>query len=1487
MTKVNIGLDIGTGNTGYAVTDESYNIVSVKGKKALGVLGYEEAKTAEARRTKRTARRRLERRKFRITLLQEIFNDEIMKKDNNFIRRLNENDLHLEDKEIKDKYSLFNDQKYNDKKYYKQFPTIYHLRKFLMDEGTDDIRLIYLAVHHIIKYRGHFLVDGEFNECKDSLQYFEELNSFLEYRKEEVVDMDMEEAKINVISTLDLSNLNDLYDLISGKGEITKKLSEELQEKSSSSGKHYKKIIISKKDKKQKAYELLNAKTPSQRSVVNIIFGDKVNISSLFGNDAYSKDEVKGFYMSDDFDSVEDLSLIKDNQYDYSIILVLKKLYDWYILTDLLKGEENLSQAMINIYEAHKNDLNMLKFVIKTFAPDEYNNVFGEPAKDCYNYSAYIGGGRMGSEKIGSNGRLGKTATYEEFKKYLKGILEKIKDEQAEPLVQEILSSLDNGEFLPKIVSKNNSAIPYQINELELKKILDKAVYDGNFDFLNCQSDGMTNYQKIVSLLTFRIPYYVGPVKHYKDGEDASKNAWAIRKEEGRVTPWTFHSRIDSEKCNEVFIKRMTNKCTYLKKANTLPKNSIIFSKFAALNELNKLKINGEEIPVELKKEIFDNVYMSRKPTIKNIASYVKTTNYYDEEIKITGYDTEIKGNMNSYLAYKKVLGEKVDNHPNMIERMIFLSTIHTDSKMIESSITKEFGKYLTTEEIGKLKSFKFSGWGSLSQEFLAGSTIQGGLKLMDNLGEYWDTVDIMYETNQNLQQILNNELYNFAEALEKYNQENDIILSEKISYEDVENMYCSPSVKKTVWQAFGLVKDILKQTKATPSKIFIEVTRTNTDKQKKKRTKTRKEKIQDSYNEARKVVAEYTKKNRKGSSDWDKAQLENLVESLPMYEKELQSKSDSELNSEKLYLYFMQRGKCMYTGNDISIDELFTGNNYDVDHIIPRAHVKDDSLDNKVLVSQKINKDKTNEYPIPKDFRQVGLWKTLHSAKLISDEKYARLVRTSDITAEEQDKFINRQLVETNQTATCLRELLEHYFAVNYQNKVEKVEIVLSRANNVSMFRKLYGLTKSRDVNDFHHAFDAYYNIVVGDILNKEYNHNWKKFYARKNIDFAGSKDKSYNFETTIKIAMASNSKALLNHVITQTDTEDVQITKKLETGKGELYGATLFKADSSKDTKLYPQQSSKIVDGKETNPKSDVAKYGGYKTSGTAYFVVVDSIGKKGEQKRTIESISIFHDKMLQLGKTSYKEIFEERGLKNAKVAKIDYLKSGVLKAGSLLDFGNYKLRLAGATGNQLSFHNANQLLVNNETNDYIKEISMVIEKANKKCRFISDINEKQKSLNDFVIEYNQQGLERTQQKNQTSKIVLLTENDNIKIYDLFIEKLSKHPYKDIPTYDSLLCILTNARNNFLSMKIYEQICTLMNLIVAFQCNAQKVDASKLWYEVNENDKIIIKKGGTKQCAIIKNKDITNERVSFISQSKSGLKCNIIDLKQNFGKD
>ena len=164
MKKYNIGLDIGTNSVGWAVVESEKQKVLRKGNKKLwGVRLFEEAVSASSRRNFRSTRRRYDRRRYRIKLLKEEFQNEINKVDPIFYQIMKESFYNKNDK-VNKTIELNKEEKDFFNFYQKNYPTIYHLRNDLINEDKKfDIRLVYLAIHHIIKYRGSFLVQGEFN----------------------------------------------------------------------------------------------------------------------------------------------------------------------------------------------------------------------------------------------------------------------------------------------------------------------------------------------------------------------------------------------------------------------------------------------------------------------------------------------------------------------------------------------------------------------------------------------------------------------------------------------------------------------------------------------------------------------------------------------------------------------------------------------------------------------------------------------------------------------------------------------------------------------------------------------------------------------------------------------------------------------------------------------------------------------------------------------------------------------------------------------------------------------------------------------------------------------------------------------------------------------------------------------------------------------------------------------------------------------------
>ena len=576
-----VGLDMGTGSVGWAVTDESYQILRRHGKAMWGVRLFESAKTAEERRMFRTGRRRLDRRGWRIEILQEIFAEEISQVDPGFFLRMKESKYYPEDKrDIEGNrpelpYTLFVDKTFMDKDFHKKYPTIYHLRKMLMEtEDTLDIRLVYLALHHMMKHRGHFLLSGDISQVTEFKNTF---NQFIENIRNEEIDFEIE---------LDESAVQMIEETLKDKN-------------------------LTRSAKKSKLVKGLNAKNVRDKAFLTLLSGGTVKLSDLFGMEELNEGERPKISFADN--GYEEYAAVVEMELGelYYIVESAKAVYDWAILSDILGGSTSISDANVRAYEKHKADLKYLKAVVKEYFPKEvYNAVFVESSDKLNNYPAYIGMTKKNGKKVSLEG---KRCSREEFMDFLKkNIVVKLPDEEAKMYLQ---SELEKDSFLPKQVNKDNGVIPYQVHKYELKKILDNL--GDKIPFLK------ENAEKIEKLFSFRIPYYVGPLRT-GNGEN-SKFAWAERKSTEKIYPWNFENVINVEQSAENFIRRMTNKCTYLIGEDVLPKDSLLYSKFMVLNELNNLRLDGQKISVELKQKIYRDVFCrSRKVTQKKLKSYLR-----------------------------------------------------------------------------------------------------------------------------------------------------------------------------------------------------------------------------------------------------------------------------------------------------------------------------------------------------------------------------------------------------------------------------------------------------------------------------------------------------------------------------------------------------------------------------------------------------------------------------------------------------------------------------------------------------------------------------------------------------------------------------------------------------------------------------------------------------------------------------------------------
>lgn len=92
-----VGLDIGTSSIRWSIMDENYHLLHKKHKTTMGVRLFREGETAAERRGFRTIWRRLNRRKWRLKFLEEIFDPYMAELDPTFFARLKNSNLSSKD----------------------------------------------------------------------------------------------------------------------------------------------------------------------------------------------------------------------------------------------------------------------------------------------------------------------------------------------------------------------------------------------------------------------------------------------------------------------------------------------------------------------------------------------------------------------------------------------------------------------------------------------------------------------------------------------------------------------------------------------------------------------------------------------------------------------------------------------------------------------------------------------------------------------------------------------------------------------------------------------------------------------------------------------------------------------------------------------------------------------------------------------------------------------------------------------------------------------------------------------------------------------------------------------------------------------------------------------------------------------------------------------------------------------------------------------
>lgn len=1125
--KYGIGLDIGTSSIGWTVVDEFGHVIRVKGQTGLGVRLFREGQPAAERRTFRTTRRRLSRRRWRLRLLREFFDPYIAAQDSNFFARRKASSIAPRDPRFTTTYQIFNDR--SDQDYYQDYPTIYHLRQALMTEKRPfDIREIYLAIHHIVKYRGHFLTGGaakDFQPGKlDLATYFETINAQLAAL---FIDQPHELPTLDWAAAVTL-----LTDDDQSRNDRQKALTKMLVAQGTASDKKF------------------------YTEMAKAIVGLKAKLGLLTGVADQSEQKTLTFSLETLEDHQDDVAtLLGDEQ--IQLVNLLARLHAALQLAVIIPSGTTFSGQMVQRYQTHQKQLTLLK----AFRNQLTDAAQRRQLKQAY--SAYI------ANDLDQEGLV----------KALQKVV------SAQPSLdergQQLQAELAQGDFLPKQRTKSNGVIPHQVQQQELDQIIrSQSAY---YPWL-AETNPVTSHQsyapyKLDELVDFRVPYYVGPLVHTDANQTTAETrfSWMTRRDaddKTPITPWNFDQQVDRQASANAFIQRMKTTDTYLLGEDVLPQNSLLYQRFEVLNELNNVRVNGDWLTPDEKQRVFRELFRDRAKATVTIEEFKKNLIAHGaipERLEVKGLADPHRflSSLTTYHDYLKIIPEALSQADKQadIEKIINWSTVFEDTAIFKEKL-QEIG-WLTATQRQQLARKRYRGWGQFSARLLTTLRDPSGRSVMD----------LLWAESVNFMQIIRRP--EFQQAIARVNQSD---LQQQSLSDTISELYTSPQNKKAIRQVLLVVADIQRAMHGVaPSWIFIEAAR-GAD-QNPQRTRARQQRLLDAYQVSAKDIV-------------DEAVREKLISAI----------DDHQNFEDRVVLYFQQNGRDIYTGKPLDFESL---SHYHIDHIIPQSIVKDDSLDNRVLTSNAENERKGARIPGPLYPQQEGWWRKLQRVGLISQRKLQHLTMRPEELDEHTTGFVARQLVETRQVIKLITNILSQ------QYDPEETKLVSIKAGLSHQFREKLNLPKLRDLNDYHHAHDAYLAARIGTYLLQRYP-NLERFFVygqyqksridlRRHFNFIGEMLKG-KVTDPVKILAPKTTTVIWDKLAEVQEVEHLMslkhllVTHEVYDNHGALFDQTIYSAKNPKNKKLIPRKANQPVE-----------LYGGYSGETTGYLAIVRTISKK----------------------------------------------------------------------------------------------------------------------------------------------------------------------------------------------------------------------------------------------------------------------------------
>ncbi|WP_130859231.1 type II CRISPR RNA-guided endonuclease Cas9 [Gracilibacillus phocaeensis] len=491
--------------------------------------------------------------------------------------------------------------------------------------------------------------------------------------------------------------------------------------------------------------------------------------------------------------------------------------------------------------------------------------------------------------------------------------------------------------------------------------------------------------------------------------------------------------------------------CSLEQNAKRVPKATYTFSKFRALDKLNRLHImdvKGEkrQLTVEERELVVHKFFDKKDAKYSDIRQALKLSEdqkfselYYADDVKLSESEKRIFISMEDQYkirkAIKKELGKKRLEAFTAIDFDTFgyALTVFKSDEDIQDYLRNQWinskGKPMRNianhcyedDLIEVLLKLSFSKFGHLS------------LKALNNLLPFMEQGDYYTDAAKKAGYMLDQEKNLPKQKLLPVIPEQEIL---------------NPIVLRALSQARKVVNSIIKKY-GSPRHIYIELAR----------------EMGRNYQDRREIEKQFDK---------NRSINENAKEEIrDLFPERSDIKGHDIL---KMKLWKEQQHCCIYSKQHIPLEKLFEPGYAQVDHIIPYSRSFNDSNHNKVLVLAGQNQDKKDRTPFEwfgSDHARWEQFSTYVDGLHMSRKKKQNLKNKSFQRSEQE--FRDRHLNDTRYITRFFKTFIADHLHFDSNSKQNVYPV---NGAYTALLRKRWGFNKVREENSLHHALDA---AIVG----------------------------------------------------------------------------------------------------------------------------------------------------------------------------------------------------------------------------------------------------------------------------------------------------------------------------------------------------------------------------------------------------------------------